>query len=124
MTRRRPLDGSFRIAVSVPLLALVAAGGSGCASKEERGAALYAEHCASCHGTDGRGDPRRSALEPGLDLVASELVSAGARAQVYRAISGGYGTMPGFAHRMELGELDDVTTHVMALAPDEPAPAE
>ena len=107
-----------------PFLALLLGASTGCSSREESTARLYSEHCASCHGDDGRGDPRRTALEPQLDLTASELVTSGSRGAVYRAISSGYGAMPGFAHRLAHPELDDLTSFVMAMAPERPGPAE
>ena len=88
----------------------------GCASPEERGASLYSKHCVSCHGQDGHGDPRRTGLEPHLDLTSSELIVQGSRGAVYRAISSGFGTMPGFAHKMPHQNIDDLTTFVMRLS--------
>ena len=87
-----------------------------CSAPSERGAVLYAEHCVSCHADDGSGDPRRTGLEPQLDLTSSELVVSGSRGAVYRAVSSGFGAMPGFAHRMSHQELEDLTTFVMGLS--------
>ncbi|MEM1247776.1 MAG: c-type cytochrome [Acidobacteriota bacterium] len=94
-------------------LALAALLSAACQNEGEKTAALYQDHCASCHGSDGRGDPRRTALEPNLDLTRSELVTSGSRGAVYRAISGGFGTMPGFAHRLAHPQIDAITGLVM-----------
>lgn len=68
--------------------------------------ALWTEQCARCHGEDGRGDPRQLALAPTLDLTRSVMVKRRARGLIYQRIQQGYGAMPGFAHRLEQGDVE------------------
>jgi putative copper resistance protein D len=83
------------------------------------GAALYAEHCATCHGAAGAGDgvagfrlPR-----PPADLRAAHTVHHTA-GDLYWWISHGIqdAGMPGFAHRLTEDERWDLVNFVRALA--------
>lgn len=76
-------------------------------------AQLYTEHCASCHGADGRGDPRRRGFYAGLDLTASPLVQEGRDGLVYRRIAYGYGAMPGFQHKLDTNQLLGLTEYTL-----------
>lgn len=80
-------------------------------------AELYAEHCASCHGADGRGDARRRGFYPQLDLTASELVRRGEDGLVYRRIAYGYGAMPGFRHRLDVDQMLGLTDYTLDFGP-------
>jgi mono/diheme cytochrome c family protein len=96
------------------LLALLAACGP-----ERSGAGtarLFAEHCASCHGDDGRGLPARRGLEPRLDLARSAMAAKGDRQLLYQRIAFGYSTMPGFAHKLKQGELEQLADYVQRFA--------
>jgi mono/diheme cytochrome c family protein len=79
-------------------------------------AELWAANCVRCHAQDGRGIPGQRALEPRLDLVASELVRGGERGLVYQRIAWGYAGMPGFSHKLEQGDLELLTQYVLDLA--------
>lgn len=104
-SRWRKAGGPVALAASALLFA--------CGDGAERTAELYQQHCANCHGSDGRGDPRRTPLEPNLDLTRSELVTSGSRGAVYRAISSGFNTMPGYAHKLAHADIDALTQLVM-----------
>jgi mono/diheme cytochrome c family protein len=102
--------------VGAAALAVVALGAA-CGEPKPTPAALYATHCARCHGADGRGDVRSRGLFPGLDLTTAEPVRLGARGVLYRRISQGYGAMPAFSHRLDqdqIGELVDFTLQFSA----------
>lgn len=77
---------------------------------------LWAANCARCHADDGRGIPAQRALDPKLDLVASELVRGRERGLVYQRIAWGYAGMPGFAHKLEQGDLELLADYVLDLA--------
>lgn len=79
-------------------------------------AELWAANCARCHAQDGRGVAALRALDPKLDLVASELVTRRERGLVYQRIAWGYAGMPGFAHKLEPGDLELLTQFVLDLA--------
>jgi mono/diheme cytochrome c family protein len=76
---------------------------------------LWTEHCQKCHGADGSGNPAQRALDPGVDLTASKLVAARARGLVYQRIAYGYQAMPGYRHKLELGDLQMLTEFVLGL---------
>ena len=79
-------------------------------------AELWATNCARCHAQDGRGVAALRTLDPKLDLLASELVRGGERGLVYQRIAWGYAGMPGFAHKLEQGDLELLTQFVLDLA--------
>jgi len=78
-------------------------------------ATLWEEHCQRCHGADGRGVAAQRALAPRVDLTASPMVRNGDRGLIFQRIAYGYATMPGFAHKLERGDIEDLARHVMAL---------
>jgi mono/diheme cytochrome c family protein len=97
------------------LAAALALSACGAPSSGRSAESLWKEHCENCHGADGRGVAARRDLEPGIDLTASKMVAAHARGAVYQRIAYGYGTMPGFGHKLELGDLELLTDFVLRL---------
>ena len=81
---------------------------------------LWREQCSQCHAEDGRGLPAWRGLAPRVDLTASELVREDARGLVFQRIAYGYGSMPGFGHKLERGDLELLTQFVFDL--QAPAP--
>jgi putative copper resistance protein D len=83
-----------------------------------RGAALYAEHCAACHGVGGRGDGPAAqglATKP-ADLAAAHLF-AHSSGDLFWWISRGRGdAMPGFAEVMDEGQRWDVINFIRTRA--------
>ena len=78
-------------------------------------AELYGEHCARCHGADGHGDARARALAPNSDLSRSPAVRRRARGVIYRRITQGNGSMPGFGHKLERGDVELLVDYVLEL---------
>ncbi len=78
-------------------------------------ATLWEEHCRRCHGADGRGVAAQRALAPRVDLTASPMVRQGDRGGIFQRIAYGYGTMPGFAHKLERGDIEELARYVMTL---------
>lgn len=107
-----------RVARALALVLLGAACALGCDSPRSGVPAteLWAEHCASCHGADGRGVPARRGLEPRVDLRRSEMIAAGDSGLVFQRIAYGYATMPGFAHKLERGDIELLVELVAELA--------
>lgn len=104
---------------------------SGAAPEEERaapvaeegrsaadGAALYAEHCASCHGSGGRGAAgvfpplRESEWVTGPPERLARIVLHGLEGPIRVAGSEYEGTMPGFASRLSDRQLAALLTHL------------
>lgn len=98
--------------------ALSALSGCGPPTSGRSASELYAEHCARCHGDDGRGDPRVLALSPNSDLTRSPLVRRRARGAIFVQISQGSGSMPAFSHKLEIGDIELLSDYVLDL----PAP--
>ncbi|MDZ7799374.1 MAG: c-type cytochrome [Trueperaceae bacterium] len=75
------------------------------AEGEPRGARLFAENCAECHGQDGGG---------GIGPRLSGNRNAGRPANVESLIRFGRGTMPGFAASLSEGEIEVLRDYVVA----------
>jgi mono/diheme cytochrome c family protein len=90
----RSIDSSgSRVVLSILALLALCAAGTGCArAAEPGGAVLYARHCASCHGPEGRGDgPVAGALRTApTDLTGIARRSGGRfdEREVMRSIDG------------------------------------
>lgn len=95
--------------------ALAAAAGCGAPSSGIPAAGLWAEHCQRCHGADGRGVAALRALAPRVDLIASRMVRQGENGLIFQRIAYGYATMPGFAHKLERGDIEELAKYVLAL---------
>jgi mono/diheme cytochrome c family protein len=76
---------------------------------------LWSEHCVRCHGEDGSGNPAQRGLDPRIDLLASKLVRGGAKGLIFQRIAYGYAAMPGFAHKLEQGDLELLVDFVLRL---------
>ena len=99
------------------LAAAVVPGVAGCGppTSGKSASELYTEHCARCHGDDGRGDPRMVALSPNTDLQRSPLLRRKARGPLYLRISQASGSMPAFSHKLELGDIELLVDYVLEL---------
>jgi cytochrome c6 len=90
-------------------VALTVAAGSACAADVRRGAALYATHCASCHGANGvpvmAGSPNFRRLDT---LMRPD-------AQLMTAIRNGKGAMPAYFGILRERELQDVVVFLRTL---------
>jgi mono/diheme cytochrome c family protein len=76
---------------------------------------LWSEHCATCHGLDGRGvEPHRS-FYPTVDLTRSELVAGKARGPIYSRIAYGWEAMPGFGHKLRHSDVEKLVEYSIAL---------
>lgn len=94
----------------------------------ERGRPLFATHCASCHGAEGRGDgPAGRALVDAwehaivpADLSAEHHKSGDAPADLYRSIATGLNGTPmvGFAETLEADQIWDLVAYIGSLSSD------
>lgn len=94
---------------------------SGSADPQSRGAAVFSENCAACHGEDGRGG-----LENGAPSLADgQWIYGGDRATIHATLQGGrQGVMPSWADRLSASEINLLAVYVSRLArtaPPEPA---
>ncbi len=107
--------GAFAGAIAAVSVAAVTFAGCGPPTSGLSAAELYGEHCARCHGDQGRGDPRALGLSPNVDLSRSELLRKRSRGQVFLRITQGYGSMPAFSHKLERGDVELLVDYVLEL---------
>lgn len=90
-----------------------------------RGAAVYAKHCANCHGPNGLGNGRLAAgmaaygARPS-DLTDAEWQHGSSDGEIFSVIRDGLGTesqMPRYAGRLEDAEIWDLVHHIRSLSP-------
>lgn len=91
--------------------------------RRERGASLYREHCAACHGAQGEGRPDEDGTPAYPALAGSRLVTQASAANLIRLIErGGFGPatpghprpygMPPFAGVLSTDELAALASHL------------
>ena len=100
--------------VAVLLGALVWVASAG-ADDLELGRQVYAKNCASCHGTDGKGNTK---VEKMLKARIPPLANAATKADagLLKLVSEGKKPMPAFATRLSKDELEAVVHFVKGLA--------
>jgi mono/diheme cytochrome c family protein len=78
------------------------------ASAKTGGADTYAQHCATCHGADGKADTPRGRRKNAPDLTKSTIGTA----QGIRVITNGREEMPAFKKTLSDAEIRDVMAYV------------
>lgn len=72
---------------------------------------LYATHCASCHGSDGKGNTKK-----GMDLGVPDLTtSRDSTSKIKRVITNGDGDMPAFGKKLKAAQINSLVSYVRAL---------
>ncbi len=79
-------------------------------------AALFAVHCAHCHGADGSGRSY-TAAQPGMPDVSDRRSNPSPAAQKRRSLAEGRGAMPAFGQRLSAASLDALHQHILKLNP-------
>lgn len=82
---------------------------------ERTATALYAKHCASCHGKDGRSKTLKAKFNKARNLTESGWQEAVSDERIYNSITNGRGKMPGFAKKMSEAEIDALVLLVRGL---------
>ena len=81
------------------------------------GAALYATHCASCHGASGRGDGPGAPPMARVSSFADPAVQARSDAELTQVIVAGRGGfMPAFGERIPAGGIAAIVQHLRTFA--------
>ena len=120
-----------RRGLALPALALITAGLPAAGAKDEaEGRALYAEHCASCHGADLEGqedwqrrnedgtlrapphDDSGHTWHHGDALLADYVRLGGAAAMAARGVEGMPSAMPGFGDVLSEAEIEAVLAFI------------
>ena len=87
---------------------------------EPSGTALFGKHCASCHGKDGKGNPKMAKMFKVEPVVLDLTTGATPKlpdADLVKIITAGKGKkMPAFAKKMTAAQIQDVAAAVRALA--------
>lgn len=116
LTRNAPAEvRAYRAAQAVPADAHVA--------QLARGAAVYVERCALCHGPDGEGQPAGQPYLQAKALRGDPLVQALSLPQLVELIDGGFpGAMPAWRDELGQDQILAVATFVQQVLAAAPAP--
>ena len=81
------------------------------------GQALYKEHCAKCHGSDGLATTWRGYLFFARDFVDADWQQRQTDARILRRINDGPGIMPAFEKSLTLAEREALVQGVRSFRP-------
>ena len=117
MARPPPAGFKARIAFLATLqsLCLFAVGATGAGSEEPP--VLFKQHCASCHGPDGRAKTPAARKLRVKDLTLSQLTDEGIRMQILNGSDSdaGKSKMPAFKDKLTEEEIETLVVQVKAL---------
>jgi cytochrome c6 len=107
--RGRPLGLALALASALVLWTLLCLGTAAHAADADNGARLYRQHCASCHGANGRPVlPTAPDLSRPMALMRGDLA-------LLSFVRSGRGAMPAFAGVLKDREVLDVLAHLRTL---------
>jgi mono/diheme cytochrome c family protein len=87
------------------------------AAQEPDGAALYKQHCRTCHGAQGVPSARMLTLYPKLQSLADSAYLATLSVDSVAAVTrSGVGDMKPYAEKLSAAEIEAVARYVMTLA--------
>ena len=102
--------------MKVILLALALAGSSAAAQTPD-GAALYQQHCRSCHGAKGVPSPGMLTMFPGLKALAdSAFLTARSEDSLVSVMRNGAGKMKSFKDKLTADQMVAIARFVKTLA--------
>lgn len=87
-------------------------GAPGAPGRKASGASLYADNCAKCHGTDGRG---LKSLNP-PDFTDAKWQSANSDSALAGSIGVGKGVMPGYKNSLSAQQINALVRQVRSFA--------
>lgn len=80
------------------------------------GEQLYVDHCADCHGLDGRGNTAREMGQPYADLTDDVWRFGGDDTSIANAIrEGSFELMPGFQQQLNDQQIQELVTYLRVL---------
>jgi cytochrome c oxidase cbb3-type subunit 3 len=80
------------------------------------GEQLYVDHCADCHGLDGRGNTAREMGQPYADLTDDVWKFGGDDTSIANAIrDGSFGLMPGFQQQLNDQQIQELIAYLRVL---------
>jgi mono/diheme cytochrome c family protein len=86
------------------------------ADKQPSAAALYARHCASCHGKDGRAKTFKAKFNHARDLTDPLWQDEVSDEGLYNSIMNGKKKMPAYRKKLSEAQVNSVITYVRTLA--------
>ncbi len=86
------------------------------AQAAEDGPALYAEHCAKCHGSDGHADTLRGYLYFARNFTSPSWQAAKSDANILKKINSGPSFMPAFERSLTLEERQSLVRVIRGFA--------
>jgi len=114
MSTKNLFSRSYRcLRILLPLLvSLATLGRPACAETgtSQKAASTFADHCVSCHGSDGTGTPLGKRLQA-PDLSSKEVQSQSS-ASLARTIGEGKNNMPPFADRLSAQQIQALADYV------------
>jgi len=81
---------------------------------EFNAAQLYAKHCASCHGNDGRARSIKGKLKHARNLTDGEWQEKVSDERIFNSIMNGKGKMPAYAKKLSQEQIESLATYVRA----------
>lgn len=78
-------------------------------------ATLFAKHCATCHGKDGRAKTFKAKFNHARDLTDAKWQADVSDERLFNSISAGRGKMPAFNKKFSKAEIDALVAHVRSL---------
>lgn len=85
-------------------------------ANQRTSAELYAKHCASCHGKDGRSKTVKAKFNRARNLTEPGWQEAVSDERIFNSIANGRGgKMPGFAKKLSVAEIDGLVLFVRGL---------
>jgi mono/diheme cytochrome c family protein len=77
--------------------------------------ALFAEHCAKCHGKDGRAKGLKAKATGTRNLTDPQWQDRVSDERIFNAINNGKGRMPGFGKKLSESDVDSLVQYVRSL---------
>ncbi len=78
-------------------------------------AQLYAKHCASCHGKDGRSKTIKGKLKHARNLTDSEWQEKVSDERIFNSIMNGKDKMPSFSKKLSQEQIESLVSYVRGL---------
>ena len=108
------LFATFAVAFGVSLTSLGMTGEAD-QSSGRSASELYAKHCASCHGKDGRAKTLKGKLNHARDLTDGAWQDDATDERLFNSITNGKHKMPSFSKKLSEPEINSLVSYVRGL---------
>ena len=99
----------------LPTSAALPRADAGTLESQRTATALYAKHCATCHGKDGRAKTFKAKFNKARNLTEPGWQEAVSDERIYNSLTNGRGKMPAFAKKMSEAEINSLVLLVRGL---------